>query len=439
MADKFMFIDSNGDYDLESFISVSTGSADAGKAIKTNVSGLVDASFIDFSTVSLLDGSQDYTDIVSYVSSIAVSAFTDSSMIVNKAYVDAVAKGMSPHGEVKAASVDILDNNSTISSGSVSYDNNLTITATLVNSGVFIDDGYTFSNNDRYLVKNEDDTGGLGGIANGIYVVNISGTSLTLTRSEDQDNSPDAEVVNGVLIPNVLNGTVNHDHSFIISSSGTGTNGAHVFGTDAILFSSFPTVQTLTAGDGITIVSDQVNIDWATVYTIDSADAKAVKLSVLASTTSGEGASIIGINDAAGYFTSNNVEGALVEVYELASSAATGYRTYTAGGNITQGDLVYIASNNSVVTFSDVTTSEYPIGISTATVSSGSSVNIAMPGSDVTISGGSYTAGTKYFWNGSGFETSWSALSNGSHIWVAGIGVDSDTMHVVIDRVGRAR
>ena len=438
MADKFIFLDTNGDFDQEGFISVSAGSADAGKAVKTNANGIIDASFIDFSTVSLLDGSQDYTGIVNYTSTITVDQFTSPYSLVDKAYVDAIAQGLKPHGNVKAASATYLANNSTIS-GSVAYDNNLTITATLATSGSFVIDGYSTSAGDRILIRNEGDTGGLGAIANGVYDVAISGTSLTLTRSSDLDNSPSYEVVNGVLIPRVENGTANQGSSYIIVSNGTGTNGEHVFGTDNIIFDIFQTQSNLVAGDGITFIGNAVTIDWASVYTIDSADAKAIKASVLASTTNGQGASIIGIEDVNNYYTSNNVEGALTEVYELANKADQGIKKYTAAAAITAGDVVYPSANDSVTTYSDITQAQYPIGIALSTVSSGQLVDVISPGNDITISGASFTAGDKYYWSGSSYTNTWSGLSNGGYIWVAGVAINATTLRVELDPISRKR
>jgi hypothetical protein len=72
------------------------------------------------------------------------------------------------------------------------------------------------------------------------------------------------------------------------------------------------------AGEGlIDDGSDNLAINFATDFTIDAADSLAFKASDIANTTTGFGASIVGVEDVNGYFESNNVEGTLSELYKF--------------------------------------------------------------------------------------------------------------------------
>lgn len=188
---------------------------------------------------------------------------TVSGDATNKSYVDtlftSVTSGVDWKPSVKVATTAILDANTDIS-GSPTY--NATggtstrgqITATLVVSGTFNVDGVAIANNDRILIKNEGDVGGLGGAANGIWYATISGTSLTLDRATDFD--ADAEVTAGSATF-VDQGTVNADTGWILT-----TNDPIVIGGGsgtALSFTQFM-VNTFAAGNGLTYSGGTVHV-----------------------------------------------------------------------------------------------------------------------------------------------------------------------------------
>jgi hypothetical protein len=150
---------------------------------------------------------------------------------------------------VVAASISILKNEATISgtpvynsTGGVSGAGQ--ITATLVTSGVFDLDGVVLANTNRILLKDESSTGGLGGAANGIYVVTISGTSLTLDRSTDFDN---AAKINSDSLFFVGQGNTNANQGFVFTNKSPFTIGT-VSGT-SLTFSSMMSIVSMSPYD----------------------------------------------------------------------------------------------------------------------------------------------------------------------------------------------
>lgn len=532
MSKKFIFVNVDGDYEeslgafeIADHVDSSAGVADAGKPIILDANGQIDPSFIDFGAIDhgSLSGLLD-DDHPQYILVDGTRAFTgDQSMGGNsltnvldpvnpqdattKAYVDAVATGLRPKGNVAVAT-----------------------TANITLSGTPIVDGYQTVIGDRILVKDQTLQ-----TENGIYVVSAG----AWTRSEDQDNAPLAEVVNGVFVPTVLNGTTNVDKPFFISSVGTGTDGVHQIGIDPIIWELFTSPTQLQAGDGIEFVgnvvnadllasgglkfvageiavepadfsgdgliddgSDNIAIDFATTFTIDAADAKAPKASDYASTATGEGASRVGIEDASTYYTGNQIEAALTELgVQLGGDTSSTYNfteenvltdndpvyaalnkldlrwgdlgstangegaslvgiedaggfftgsdveaalqelgseiiergvTYTAGtGGVTKGDLVYVSAADTASTYSNIQVTEVVIGAALETAVSGQPFKVLANDTILTsVLGGSGVPGTKYFWTGSGYTTSLASFVSGDYIWLGGTAKNGTDVHV---------
>jgi hypothetical protein len=478
-------------YRENEFIVTSAGVADAGKPIILDATGKLDASLVDLSALNsnidhgLLLGLGD-DDHTQYIRVDGTRAFTGNQDIggflltglgtpvnandaTRKAYVDAVAVGLRPIGQVRVATTTELPD--------VGYNNGVAgfgATLTADNNGALVIDGVSVVAGDRVLVKNQ-----VGApIENGIYIVTNAGSvsaQFVLTRAADQDNTPLKEVVNGVMVPRVMEGTVNADKPFVIVSIGTGPAGPsgktiHILGTDPVTWDVFTSPTQLQAGDGIefsgNIVnvdfnanaglkfvggklsvepndfagagliddgSDNLAIDWATVFTIGSADAKAIRANDLASTTSGRGASIVGVEDANAYFTSNNQEGVNNELYLLAK--AGGGVEYTAGaGGVTKGNLVYISANNTVLPYSNLTLDENIVGMALETVGAGLPVSVARFDKNVTgiLSGAS--AGVEYYWTGSGFSVTPTNVA-GEHVYLVGIAKNATDLSLEIEHL----
>ena len=443
MAQKFVFVNVDGDYqetpgayEQTDFINVTAGVADAGKPIVLDATGYLDGSFIDASDIDhgeldptslthddhtiyiLADGSRAFSGPQAMAGFLitGLGAPANAGDATNKAYVDALATGLRPHSNVRVG----------------------TLINVNIASAPAVIDGVTLSSGDRVLVKNQTTA-----TENGIYDYNGSGSAMT--RSDDFDNSPLGEIWNGSFIPMIMEGT-QVDTPWVVTSIGTGTDELHTIGTDDIDWDQFTSPTQLSDGDGIDITTnvisvdlldadsglaflgagtDELGIQWATTFTIDAADDLALKASDLASTTTNEGAAVVGIEDSVGNFTADNVEDALAE---LAASTSGDYNIYTAGGSITLGDLVYVSANDTV-TLMPITAGHVAIGVAGNTTTVGNNVQVMKD--DAILAGilSGATAGTKYYWNGSGWQTTMSGVA-GRYIWLGGVAKNATDVQV---------
>lgn len=384
MSKKFLQVGPDGlneeilGFSEDEFIESSAGAADAGKPIKLDLNGQIDSSMINFGAIDhgqltgLLD--DDHTQYIRVDAARAFSA--DQSMGsnkltnladptaptdgANKQYVDSVAAGLQLIGNVRVAT----DSNITLASMPAAID------------------GITMVNGDRFLVFGQTDAK-----ENGVYIFN--GTGSPATRAEDQDNSPLAEIVNGVLIPLVIEGT-NAGKPYVITSQGTGANGLHTIGVDNITFEQYSIPTELTAGQGIDAAqfaskvvqmdllvsgglkfdgqevavepadfaglglvddgADNLAIDFSTLFNDD----KAVKASDLNSSATGRGSSIIGVEDSAGYYAGANMEAVLVELKDQIGGDSSSTKNFSEENVVADNDSVYSAIEKLDLKFGDL-------------------------------------------------------------------------------------
>lgn len=381
--EKFIYVGADGFYaEDNAAIQSSAGVADADKLVKTSADGKLDSSLLNFQTIKRYF-------VADYASS---------------------------------SNIDISSAPSTI-------------------------DGITASNGDRVLLY-----GQTAPAENGIYIFN--GAASAMTRASDYDEA--AEIVDGSAV-----------------AVGQGTDADKVFlqieqvatvGTDAINFVNIGT-NAVEAGDGISKSgntlsadllasgglkfvggspngeiavepndfagegliddgSDNLAIDWSTAFN----DSKAVKASDLSSTANGLGASIIGIEDSAGYFSSSDVEGALAEL-GLADLGTS----YTVGtGGVTLGDLVFVSGNDTVEVHDDLSLNEYVIGLARSTESAAASVVVVKNGSVLSGAIAGAIAGDIYYWDGSSLSTT-IPPGSGSYVWRAGIAKNATDLEVRVE------
>lgn len=157
---------------------------------------------------------------------------TSDQHAARKQYVDGVAQGLNLKESVEAAT-----DGTNINLASATDPNPI--------------DGYTLSNGERVLLKNQ-----TAASENGIYVANTATDPTTWTRAADFDQ--DAEVTNGAFTF-VSNGTNEGDTSWIVTTPDPIT-----VGTTAIEWSQFASAGEITAGNGLSKTGQTLDVNFGT-------------------------------------------------------------------------------------------------------------------------------------------------------------------------------
>lgn len=170
---------------------------------------------------------------------------TADSHAATKAYVDGIAASINWHDFATLATAAVLPNTPNYDNGT----NGIGATLTSVGNARLVVDGTNASNGNRILVKNQANP-----IHNGIYVVNVQGSvsaQWVLERASDFDSSTySAEIQAGEALY-VGGGSANANQGFLVYSTGTGDDGAHIIGEDEINFTQFSGTAPILAGTGI--------------------------------------------------------------------------------------------------------------------------------------------------------------------------------------------
>ena len=162
----------------------------------------------------------------------------------NKAYVDAVANGLSPKASVQHATTAALPTN-TYANGASGVGATLTAIAT----GALVVDGIVVTAGDRVLVKNE-----VAGANNGIYLCTVAGaTGVAYVLTRTSDSSTQAELEGAFCF--VEQGTVNAGSGWVNTNAGPIT-----IGTTPLVYTQFSGVGTYTAGNGLILTGSQFAI-----------------------------------------------------------------------------------------------------------------------------------------------------------------------------------
>jgi hypothetical protein len=194
--------------------------------------------------------------VLNVVSVVASNAGTGSTALATRGYVDSIASGINWHAAVNFATTAALPActyaNGTLGVGATLTGNSngrLTVDSTAQTTGKSI------------LVKNQADAK-----QNGIYDITAQGEDgvsvFVLTRRSDANNSIAGQVKAGDAVF-VLAGTDNANQGFILTTVGTGTAGAIVFGTDNLDYTQFTGTATVTAGAGISKTGNQLDVGTA--------------------------------------------------------------------------------------------------------------------------------------------------------------------------------
>jgi hypothetical protein len=250
--------------------------------------------------------------VMNVTSVVASNAGTGSTALATRAYVDSLFAGVNWHDPVALATTAALP--------TCNYDNGTdgvgaTLTAT-ANGALTVDSG-TVSVGYSILVKNQADAK-----QNGVYSVTATGSAgavWVLTRRDDSDNNPSGEVQKGDAIF-VIGGSTNVNCGFILSGTPTGANDTIVFGTDSLVYSQFTGTGAFTAGNGLLVTNNTVDVVTASVNRI-VVNADSIDLATVTQSNSNASA------------TTNFVTGLTVDSYGRITGTAkadvsfTGYAT----------------------------------------------------------------------------------------------------------------
>jgi len=498
MSQKFKYINASGwetessAYEESDYIASSAGVADAGKVIKLDAAGLLDSSLVnvgaidhgalsgkgddDHTQYTLADGTRDFSGKIEYNTAFS---FTGPNELITKKYADDLVAGtewqdscidrrttppVHAAGErylvIATATGDWAGHEDQIaeSDGAAwSY------TSPTTGMKVAIDDEtdgiYMYTGSAWAKQSYEATTASLGCEKSGmdIRLDLLSGGGLKLTGNEvgiepndfagegvkddGSDNIAldwstafnDAKPVKASDMASTVDGygasNIGVSHASITATTVKGALVENRAAVDALEDNTLTSPNaTITVGG--TVGGDDQTVD--VIFSTTFNNALPVKAEDLNSSTNGEGASIIGIEDSADNFVATNVEAALTELY---GSIVQQGIMYTASGAIAKGDAVYVSANDSVSTYGTIASGEWVIGIAATTVSNGQSVKVLT--SNATLDGFSgLTAGTRYYWTGTGWTANFGSFGTGDYRWIGGTAKNATTIDIEKEFLG---
>jgi hypothetical protein len=269
------------------------------------------------------------------------------------------------HRPADLATAAVLPQTPAYSAGSADLDGGTGIGATLTGSSNarLVVDGVNASTGNRILVKNQADAK-----QNGLYDVTAQGSvsaAYVLTRAVDFNGSTAGQITINETI-GASNGDVNHLQTFATSSSGSGTNGAHIIGTDNITLqqTTGPGFQ-FDVGTGLSNTNNTINVATASSSRI-VANADSIDLAEVSRTNS------------SGSATSTFMTSVTTDAYGRVTASTTAEASIALGTQTT-GDYVASITGGTGVTSSAAISGEttaHTLSIGQA-VGTGDSVSFA--------------------------------------------------------------
>jgi hypothetical protein len=449
MSKNFLFVDANGVYEegtsfeTSDFIDSSVGAADAGKPIVLDSNGLIDSSMIslsgldhgtlsglgddDHTQYSLVNGTRDYSAVVSYASH---PTFNADTQLVDKKYVDDVAATLEWQDSVLTA-------------------------------GTLDPTSLSPSAGDRYLI-NGTGAGAWAGQDNNIAEwsgsawVYTSPTTGMRVGADDEPNTAfylyggsswEAKYVESTTASTGLE-KVGYDIRLASSSAGDGLgftagvlnvnvdDSSIEIDTDTLQVKALGITNDMLAGS---IADGKLAEDYIKTSEIDDISIEFnggtlnVKALGIKDTMIDFGTGInqvsaadLPISDAGSYTDETDVEGSLQELYQLIDQRGV---EYTSGG-VSKGDLCFISANDTASTYSTITTFHKAIGLASATVGASSPVKVLANDTIVTGILSSATAGDVYYWDGS---THVNSIPSGSGSYVIQTGVAKNATDLAVE------
>lgn len=265
---------------------------------------------------------------------------TDYANLITSTELETRLAQTSWHDPVYLATAAALPNSPTYTAGSADLDGGTGIGATLTATtyGQLEIDGVLATSGKRVLVKNQSSS-----VQNGIYTVTVQGSGgayWVLTRATDMNGSVAGQIRYGEVVFNSV-GTINGIQQFSTTSVGTGTNGAHIIGTDAITYSRISGVSAFTAGAGLATSENTLNVGTADSSRI-VVNADSIDLSTVTVTNNSGAASAAFVSD-----ITVDSYGRVTAVTRSASDIALG--TNTSGNyvsSLVEGTGVTITNNS---------------------------------------------------------------------------------------------
>ncbi len=203
---------------------------------------------------------------------VTVATPTSASHAATKAYVDNVTAGVNTHASVKLATTAALGATYAAGSADQSQGTGIGATLTATSNGALTVDSVSAAVDDRILVKDQATT-----TQNGIYTVTAIGSvsaPWVLTRASDFDNSVAGEVFPGDFTF-ITHGSTNVGQGWIMNSVGTATTPTRAIriGTDAIAWTQFTGVATITVSAPLVESGNNISISAATTSAAGSMSA----------------------------------------------------------------------------------------------------------------------------------------------------------------------
>jgi hypothetical protein len=397
-------------YRENEFIATSAGAGDAGKPVKTDAGGKIDASLIDDSDIDhgsigglgdddhtqylRTDGTRALTGIQSYNSH---PTFTADTQLVDKKYVD-----------------DVLITSEWYPYSALDYVADNTIAPVVETTGTV------------YVLSHD------GGTPNAAYdgaaagdIVRFNGTVWVATTPTTGTR---VAVDNEASVAFYLWGGSSWAAKY--EESTTASTGLVKVGFDIRLDAS-------SAGAGLGFSSGvlSVNVDSSTIEI--NSDTLRVKADGINDTHIdwGTGANQVSaadvpIADAGNYTAQTQVEGALQELYGLVGQVGVNYTV--AVGGVTKGFPVYVSANDTVAEYGALTNTARVIGLAATTETAAATVKVLA--NDTVLTGvlSGATAGQTIYWSGSAL-TATLPSGGGAHVWKVGVAKNATDLHVEVE------
>lgn len=474
MTQQFLYVNTDGDYEesvtgafeVADHINASAGAGDAGKPIILDVDGHVDGSMINSADVNH-DDTTGFVANEHYPASLDFSSPDDVTVVTSlgiKTYVDENIAAAGAAAEWQDSVITVQTDATTDPGATPAEGDRYIITnaaAIHANFGTInkmIDDDAAVVLADQMIVEysggefkvaniptvgtftNADDETGYLRYFNGSIWFQQSFEATTASGGLEKTGFDihidwstafnDAKAVRAMDLASNANGEgasiigIEDAGDIITATDVEGALAENRTAIDAIEDNTITSPNSTISIAGTVGGDDQtVDIDFSTLFN----DNKAIQASDLNNTGNNRGASLIGIEDAGGYTDATDVEAALQEIYEDLLSIGS---EYDAGEALAIGDLVYISSANTVSKV-DITQNHAAIGVAYTAALSGAKVKVLandtiVPGA---ISGA--TAGDKYWWTPSGWDTTKPSAS-GTRLWLGGLAKNGTDLQVEV-------